>query len=85
MLAESPILEPLAQFGLAGFMGAMWLWERHTSRKREEQIDDAHARIVADRVLVDELIAVVRANAEAMARLSTTQEQLIASLRKEAK
>lgn len=85
MLAESPILEPLAQFGLAGFMGAMWLWERHTSRKREEQIDEAHARIVSDRVQVDQLITVVRANAEAMTRLATTQEQLVASLRKEAR
>jgi hypothetical protein len=83
MLTETqPIIEPIAQFGVAGFMGMMWLWERHTSRKREEQIDDAHARIVGDRVQLDQLIAVVRGNAEAMTRLATTQEQLINELRK---
>jgi hypothetical protein len=83
MLAEvEPVLTPLAQFGLAGFMGAMWLWERHTSRKREEQIDEAHARIVSDRVLLDQLIAVVKHNAEVMSRLSATQETLLHEISK---
>jgi hypothetical protein len=83
ILAESStVIEPLTQFGLAGFMGAMWLWERHTSRKRESQIDDAHTRILSDRVLLDELITAVRTNVEAMTRLSTTQEQLIRELRR---
>jgi hypothetical protein len=55
----------------------MWLWERRTSRQREEQIDEAHARIMSDRVQIDQLIDVVKQNAEAMTRLSGTQEQLV--------
>ena len=64
-------------FGAAGMMGAMWLWERKTSRQREEQLDEAHVRILSDRVQLDQLIDVVRQNAEAMTRLSAIQDQLV--------
>lgn len=76
-LAETMPLAELTNLGAAGLMGAMWLWERRTSRQREEQLDDAHARIMGDRVQLDQLIDVVRQNAEAMSRLSAAQEQLI--------
>jgi hypothetical protein len=64
-------------FGAAGMMGAMWLWERKTSRQREEQLDEAHVRILGDRVQLEQLISVVRQNVEAMTRLSATQDQLV--------
>ncbi len=67
-------------FGAAGLMGAMWLWERKTSRQREEQLDEAHVRILGDRVQLEQLIDVVRQNAEAMTRLSATQDQLLRKL-----
>jgi hypothetical protein len=82
LITGSPAaLSELTSFGTAGLMGAMWLWERRTSRQREQQIDEAHARIVSDRVQVDQLLAVVQHNAQAMARLSATQEALIRELR----
>ncbi len=74
------ILNEAARFGVAGLMGAMWLWERRTSQKRENQIDDAHARIMGDRVQLDRLMSVVRQNAEAITRLSATQHQLLRQL-----
>jgi len=77
---EPGTVDHLTSLGAAGIMGAMWLWERHTSRQREQQLDEAHARIMTDRIQLDELIDVVRHNAEAMARLSATQEQLIQRL-----
>ena len=67
-------------FGAAGLMGAMWLWERKTSRQREEQLDEAHARILGDRVQLEQLIDVVKKNTEAMTRLSATQDQLVRRL-----
>jgi hypothetical protein len=70
-------LADLTSFGAAGLMGAMWLWERRTSRQREQQLDEAHARIMSDRVELDQLINVVRQNAEALAKLCATQEQFI--------
>jgi hypothetical protein len=62
---------------VAGLMGLMWLWERRNSQKREQQLDEAHTRILADRIQLEQLITVVRQNAEALARLTTTQEQLV--------
>jgi hypothetical protein len=70
-------------FGAAGMMGAMWLWERKTSRQREEQLDEAHVRILGDRVQLEELISVVRQNVEAMTRLSATQDQLVRKMDRE--
>ena len=64
-------------FGAAGLMGAMWLWERKTSRQREEQLDEAHVRILSDRVQLEQLIDVVRQNVEAMTRLSAIQDELV--------
>ena len=71
----APPLDNLASLGAAGFMGAMWLWERRTSQKRENQLDDAHVRILGDRVQLEQLMGVIKQNAEAIAGLCTTQEQ----------
>jgi len=77
-------LSDLTSLGAAGLMGAMWLWERRTSQKREQQLDDAHGRILADRIALDELMLVVRQNAEAITRLSATQDQLVRQLARDA-
>jgi hypothetical protein len=75
-----PTFSQLANLGVAGLMGIMWLWERRMSGTREQQLDEAHARIMADRVQLDQLIAVVRSNSDAMSRLTVTQEQLVRSI-----
>jgi len=76
----APAIDQITQFGTAGLMGAMWLWERRTSQKREQQLDEAHARILGDGVQLEQLMTVVRQNAEAFARLCTTQDQLLRQL-----
>ena len=73
-------IDSLTSLGAAGLMGAMWLWERSTSQKREAQIDDAHARILGDRVQLEQLMNVVRQNAEALTRLCATQDQFLREL-----
>jgi hypothetical protein len=75
-LSTTP-LDSLTSLGAAGLMGAMWLWERSTSQKREAQIDEAHARILGDRVQLEQLMSVVRQNAEALTRLCATQDQFL--------
>ena len=69
-------LPDLTGLGSAGVMGAMWLWERRNSRAREQQLDEAHQRILADRVQLDQIITLVRQNTEALTRLCATHEQL---------
>ena len=80
--AATPLAE-LTSFGAAGLMGAMWLWERRTNRQREEQLDEAHARIVGDGVQIEQLIDVVRQNTAAFARLSAVNEQIVRRLEQE--
>ena len=82
MLAGA-IWPDFTSFGAAGMMGAMWLWERKTSRQREEQLDEAHVRILGDRVQLEQLIDVVRRNVEAMTRLGAIQDQLVRKLDRE--
>jgi hypothetical protein len=73
----SPMLDQFTNLGVAGIMGAMWLWERRTSRVREQQIDEAHARIMADRVLLDQFMELVQKNIEVLSRLTATQTELL--------
>ncbi len=77
ILSDATPLSDLTNLGAAGIMGAMWLWERRTSRQREQQLDEAHARIMQDRVGLEQLIDVVRQNAEALSRFSAIQEQTV--------
>ena len=79
-MSDGLAIDGLANLGVAGLMGAMWLWERRTSQKRETQIDEAHARIMSDGVQLEQLMAVVRQNAEAVTRLSSVQDQLMREL-----
>ena len=81
MIAEAGF-DQVTNLGAAGMMGAMWLWERRTNSQRDQQLDEAHTRILGDKVQLDQLIEVVKTNAEAMTRLANVQDQLIRTLEK---
>ena len=68
------LIGDLTSFGAAGFMGAMWLWERRNSRAREEQLTDAHSRIIRDEQRLGKLIEVVEHNTAAITRFAETQQ-----------
>ncbi len=68
-------LPDLAGLGSAGLMGAMWLWERKNSRAREQQLDEAHQRVMGDKVLLEQVIVAVRQNTEALTRVCGMIEQ----------
>jgi hypothetical protein len=80
VVTDPDLLTELRSFGVAGLMGVMWLWERRNSQRREQQLDETHARITSDRVALDQLISVVRQNAEALTGLTSTQQQLVHQL-----
>lgn len=84
LLAQSDALpQQLPGLGAAGLMGVMWLWERRASQKREQQLDEAHARILAERMQADTLAALVRGNTEALTRLASMVEQWLRDRRPE--
>jgi leucyl-tRNA synthetase len=69
-------IEPFTQFGVAGLMGALWLWERVYSRKREQQLTQAHERLVTQQTELHELIRLVQSNTAAIERFDKTQSRI---------
>ncbi|MFB3894424.1 MAG: hypothetical protein ACE15C_20680 [Phycisphaerae bacterium] len=70
----------LTNLGAAGLMGGMWLWERRASRKREEQLSQAHERIMRDEERLGKLTEVVEHNTAAIARFTEIQRQTLEAL-----
>lgn len=70
------MMQQLAQFGVAGLMGVLWVWERLHSRKREEQLSEAHERILSERQELHEMVELVRRNIGAIERFEQTQTRL---------
>ena len=70
-------VENLTQFGVASLMGALWLWERFYSRKREYELTQAHERLIAQHDELKELIALVQRNTAAIERFEQTQSRFV--------
>jgi len=70
------LMNDLASLGAAGLMGAMWLLERRLSGQREQQITDAHNRILRDEQRLQSLTDVVERNTAAIARFAELQRQM---------
>jgi len=69
------MIDTLTQFGAAGLMGVLWLWERLLSRQRERQLSEAHDRLIQHRQDVKVLVKLVRQNTQAIEQFSQTQSQ----------
>lgn len=80
MTGNTPIpidaLQPLTQFGVAGLMGLLWVWERLMSRKRETQLNEAHMDLQRQHRELSVLVKLVRHNTRAIVRFERTQMQL---------
>lgn len=66
-------MESLAQFGVAGLMGALWLWERLYSRRREQELTTAHQQLIRQQQELKTLISLVERNTAAIERFEQTQ------------
>ncbi len=75
------MIESLTQFGVAGLMGVLWIWERTLSRRRETQLNNAHDRLMRQGDALNVLIRLVRRNTEAIERFERTQSELVHLLR----
>jgi hypothetical protein len=69
-------IQPLAQLGVAGLMGMLWVWERLMSRKREAQLNEAHQQLMSQQHELRVLVKLVRQNTRAMSCFDQTQKQL---------
>lgn len=80
-MAAISIVSDLASLGAAGVMGALWLWERKLSRLREQQLSDAHGRIIRDEERLGKLTQVVDQNTVAITRFHETQRETCETLK----
>jgi hypothetical protein len=77
---DPSILTQLTQFGAAGLIGLLWIFERRQAAERHRQLDEAHRRIVERDRELDALLAVVKENTRAVTSLEHGQRRLIQTL-----
>lgn len=70
------MIEQLTQFGIAGLMGVLWLWERSYSRRREQELTQAHQHLLAQQQELATLVGLVQRNTAAIERFEQTQARL---------
>lgn len=71
------VVDALAQLGVAGLMGILWVWERTLSRRREKQLSESHDKLLQYQEHLTVLIKLVRRNTQAIERFDQTQVRLI--------
>jgi hypothetical protein len=70
------MVDALVQFGVAGLMGMLWIWERMHSRRREAQLSETHQRLMDREKQLEMLVKLVRQNTEALVRFERIQKRM---------
>ena len=70
-------LSILSEFGAAGLIGLLWIIERRASGAREQELREAHAKIMNQRRHLDLLLNVIRDNTQALTSLEQTQRRVV--------
>ena len=72
----------LAQCGVAGLIGWMWLTERRAATDRDKQLTEAHTQLLSDHKTIEVLLKALDDNTRAITTLESTQRALIDSFRR---
>jgi hypothetical protein len=75
-MLEPQIAAALAQFGVAGLIGWMWLTERRAAAARERQLAELHERLMQERPQVETLVRIIADNTRALTMLEVGQRTL---------
>ena len=75
------VLAAMSRFGAAGLIGWMWLSERRSASRRDQQLSEAHEQLRHERVGVSVLVGVVRRNTRALGRLEAQQRAFFGMLK----
>jgi len=72
-----PDLVPIVtQYGVAGLMGMLWLFERRHSSQRERELTESHTRLMQQHTELSELMGVIKENSVAITSLESSQARL---------
>jgi len=77
---ELDLLASLAQFGAAGLIGFMWLTERRHAQARDQQLTEAHDRLLEQRLQLEQLVRVVGDNTRALTRVEEAQRAVVEAM-----
>jgi hypothetical protein len=75
-----PEVMNLAQLGVAGLMGGLWVWERKYSRTREDQLTAAHEEILSTREHLGALLDALQGNTRVISEFTAVQQEMLRSL-----
>jgi hypothetical protein len=70
------MMHELVQFGVAGLMGVLWVWERMHSRRREEQLSQTHQRLLEQDRQLSVFTEMVRQNTRAIVEFERVQRRM---------
>ena len=73
---ETELAAAVAQFGVAGLIGWMWLTERRASAGRDKQLNEAHDRILRDGAALEALLKALENNTRALTALQGAHQRL---------
>lgn len=76
-MPEVEVAGLVAQFGVAGLIGWMWLTERRSALSREKQLNEAHEQVIDQKQEISVLVDVVKANTRAVTALEAGQRRLM--------
>lgn len=80
-MMQAELVGAMAQFGVAGLIGWMWLSERRAAAARERQLEQAHERLMSERLHVEVLVNVAGGVQRALGDLERAQRDLCRTLR----
>lgn len=76
-MTETDIATALAQFGVAGLIGWMWLTERRTAAARDQQLAQAHDRLIDGRTTINVLLSALDQNTRALTAIEIGQRRAV--------
>jgi hypothetical protein len=79
-MLDSSFVTTLTQFGAAGLMGMLWIFERRHASTRDRQLDEAHRALLGQERQLQALLNVIRDNTRALQALEIGQRRLIGLL-----
>lgn len=79
-MPDATLATVIAQFGAAGLIAWMWLCERRAAALREQQLAEAHERILAQQTTLDVLLRSIDANTRALTALEVGHHRLLVIL-----
>ena len=77
MAMDSGLMTLLAQFGPAGLIGFLWLYERRSGATRERQLSEAHRTVMSLDRQLDSLLTAAKDNTRAINSLERSQHHLL--------